>query len=477
LVKNQVIVQDSGMRIRDSALLVLSRGAMELAWRYAWAFFLVFLSMGVVFPLFAGAGILCASALLNRASQKWGWQNYWMVLFNIIGIVVCVLLFLHHYRYPAYPFWSMAWLVRLVGDPSGIVEWFLLFLTGYCLILVWQGGRYLKKTTWNHLAVCLQFDKGLGLLFSLLIVNAVLTSKAGMGLPAHAMGFVIPFYLISGLAAVGLSRHEHEVEKSFLAGYRGLGIILSSAAIAILFGCGLVFLFHPYLFPAADALLAAIDQATAPMVPYLIRFLRYMLTPEHMMQMEGTPDNPDTTQIELTQPPEAGWLVVTANILVWAFIALVIVMAAGLVFYMFKRLLAWLLSKDSHDGSSLTFSAWMRGLLKTLMAVPVTFWHFLASFFKQVDSAAMVYVRLLRWGRHSGVLKQPTETPDEYASRLMHLFPDISQDIRLIVNAFNREIYGLIKTPPDTLTDIQNAQRRMKSIRYWPQRARVWLAY
>ena len=55
---------------RASAILTISRGAMELSWRYAWAFFLIFLSMGVAFPLFAAACILAVSAVLNRASQK-----------------------------------------------------------------------------------------------------------------------------------------------------------------------------------------------------------------------------------------------------------------------------------------------------------------------------------------------------------------------------------------------------------------------
>lgn len=274
---------------------------------------------------------------------------------------------------------------------------------------------------------------------------------------------------------MGLSRHQHAVEKSFLRGYRGLGIIFSIAAIAILFCSGLVFLFHPYLFPAADALLATIDRTAAPMVPYLIRFLRYILTPNYRMNAETMPDDTGTAQIELAAPPEAGWLVVTANIMVWVTMGVVILMVAGLIFYLLKRLLTWLLSKDSVDSSPLTFKAWARGLLKSLVAIPVTLWRFLASVFKQVDSAAMVYVRLLRWGRHSGVLKRPNETPDEYASRLMRLFPKISQDIRLIVNAFDREIYGLVQTTPDMLTDIQKAQRRMKSIRHWPMRLKAWL--
>jgi len=460
---------------RGSALLVVSRGAMELAWRYAWAFFLIFLSMRFIFPLFAAACILCVSAVLNHASRKFGWQMYRVVLLNILGFMVCALLFLHHFRYPTYPFWSMAWVGRLVGDPSGIVEWFLLLLTIYCLVLIWQGGQYLTKNPGDYLTVCMQFDKGLGLLFSLLIVNVLFLTRADFGLPVNALIFIVPAYLIFGLASMGLSRHQHDVQKSFLSGYRGLGIIFSIAVLAILFGSGLIFLFHPYLFPAADALLATIDQTATPMVPYLIRFLRYILTPEHRMNIQGIPDDTDTAQIELAQPPDAGWLVATANILVWVFITLVILMLAGLIFYMLKRLFIWLLSRDAIDGPPLTLHTWARGLLKRLLAIPVTLWRFLASFFKRVDSAAMVYVRLLRWGRHSGVLKRLNETPDEYASRLMGLFPKFSPDIRLIVSAFNREIYGLIQTTPDMLTDIQKAQRRMKSIRHWPGRAKVWL--
>ena len=99
----------------------------------------------------------------------------------------------------------------------------------------------------------------------------------------------------------------------------------------------------------------------------------------------------------------------------------------------------------------------------------------ISDIFKRVDSAAMVYVRLLSWGRHSGVLKRPNETPGEYGGRLMDHFPGLNQEIRQIVDAFNREIYGLIQTGPDMLADIRKAQRRMQSIRHWPVRVKVWL--
>ena len=92
----------------------------------------------------------------------------------------------------------------------------------------------------DYLSVCLQFDKGLGLMFGLLIVNAVFQTRAGVGLPTNALGFLMPAYLIFGLTAIGFNRHQHDVRKSFLSGYRGLGIIFSAAAMTILFVSGIV---------------------------------------------------------------------------------------------------------------------------------------------------------------------------------------------------------------------------------------------
>jgi hypothetical protein len=349
-------------------------------------------------------------------------------------------------------------------------------LTVFCLILIWQGGWHLRKSPRDYLSVCLQFDKGLGLLFGLLIVNALFLIRAGAGMAADSLGFLIPAYLIFGLSAIGLNRHQQDVRKSFLSGYRGLGIIFSVAALTILFSSGVVFLFHPYLFPAADALLATLDQATAPMVPYLIHFIRYLLVPRHRMRLfSGIEEDQEALQIELSAPAADGWQSAVANILVWVTMGAVILMVAGLLLYMLKRVLAWLLSKDDQDRPSLTFQAWALGLLKSLAAIPATLRRFLTAFLKPADSAAMVYVRLLTWGKHSGVLKRCNETPDEYADRLMRLFPGLDQEIRQIVDAFNREIYGLIQTGPDVLADIRKARRRMRRMRHWPRRAKVWL--
>ena len=103
-------------------------------------------------------------------------------------------------------------------------------------------------------------------------------------------------------------------------------------------------------------------------------------------------------------------------------------------------------------------------------------WNGLASLLKRIDSAAAIYAGLLRWGRRSGLPAVASETPVEYGARLKQWFPQLKTEIEMIIEAFNRELYGQI--PPDkrVLAGIQSAQGRMRNPRHWPLRMRAWFA-
>ena len=103
-------------------------------------------------------------------------------------------------------------------------------------------------------------------------------------------------------------------------------------------------------------------------------------------------------------------------------------------------------------------------------------WHGLASLLKRIDSAAAIYAGLLRWGRRSGLPPVASETPLEYGVRLMQRFPHLQTEIEMIIEAFNREIYGQIQSNQKVLTRIQTARRRMRNPRHWPSRMRGWFA-
>jgi hypothetical protein len=193
------------------------------------------------------------------------------------------------------------------------------------------------------------------------------------------------------------------------------------------------------------------------------------------MDLAGTQDGAGAAQVDASPPPAEGWMTDVAGILVWVTVAVVLFMAAGLMVYLLKRLLAWLLSGDALESPPLTFGAWLLGLWNDLFALPARLWRLAASLFKRIDSAALVFARLVDWGRRCGLSKRHNETPDEYGRRLLLHFPKLEQEICLIVKAFDGEVYGLVNTGPDQLADILRAQRRMRRMRYWPKRMKVWL--
>ena len=87
---------------------------------------------------------------------------------------------------------------------------------------------------------------------------------------------------------------------------------------------------------------------------------------------------------------------------------------------------------------------------------------------------AVFYRRLLLRGRTSGFTTVLSETPFEYGMRLGHHFPKAKQEIGLIVEKFNLEIYGE-KTPQgETLSELKHAWRKLNSPFFWPARFKKW---
>ena len=70
---------------------------------------------------------------------------------------------------------------------------------------------------------------------------------------------------------------------------------------------------------------------------------------------------------------------------------------------------------------------------------------------------------------------ESSETPAEYGEKLKDHFPRLQNEICLIVDAFNREYYGQMKTGDRQLTEIKAAHRSMHRIKHWTGRIKVWL--
>jgi hypothetical protein len=462
------------MKSGKDTLLLLARAGMEISWRYAWAVFLTLSITHRRFPLAEAAGALAMAAFLTRLTARRNWRVYQTLLLQLAGFVLSALLIGYRIWFEGLPFFSLTWIRDLFLNPKDLPQWTILMLILFCLLLVWQGGRTLVKAPKDYFSVCLQFDKGLGLFFLLLLVQFVLQEKAGIRIEDRAREFLIFAFFIFSLISIGLTRDRHDLQKSFLSGYHGVGVILSFSTVILMFGSGMTLLFYPYLTHMADSLQIVLKNVTEPMVPVIVKVLSFIFVPGRLRDevMNSGAVEPDASAISASG--DGGWAALLLKGLGWGVIGIIALMAVVILGYIMSYIAGRLFKKNIKEkGQPMSF-AWLFKLLEELICMPLRIWDAFVHMLKGFDSAVPVYIGFLRWASRSGLAPISSETPTEYGNRVMQHFPNLKQEIEMIVEAFNREVYGLFVTDPKILAGILSARRRMRSPRHWPSRMKAW---
>jgi hypothetical protein len=411
---------------------------------------------------------------LTRFSAGRSWRVYQKLLLQVSGFLALAVLAAHQIRYEALPFFSLEWIVDLVLGARTMSQWSVLMLLLFCLWLSWRGGNILIHSPRLYLPVCLHFDKGLGLFFLLLVTKAFVMSRFGIDFADPSVGFMAIAYIAFSLTAIAVARNQGMAHKSFLSGYHGIGVILSVVVIVTLLFGGMTFLFYPYLTVVADSALVALKDASQPVAPVLIGILRFLLRPKHLSLMDEAPykDSPPIPDLETSAA--SGWETLLQSIAflgMAGIIGIVLLIAiGGFAFYMIRLLLV----RNQNESVRLPLLRRIVNLLGALAALPFHAWREVTCFLKGIDCAAGAYVKMIRWGRRSGVALVPSETPAEYGNRLMSLFPGLGAEITLIVEAFNREVYGQKTIDGKLLSGLRSAHRHMKRLRHWPLRIKRW---
>ena len=453
-------------------LWVLARAGMELSWRYAWVGFLMLLICHRVFPLAETLGALVAAAVLNRLFENDSWRLYQSLFLEGVGLALFSLLVLYRLWYESVPFFGFAWLSVFFQGSTEQPHQSVLLLILFCLLLIWRGGRLLLKRPMDYHHVCIQFDKGIGLFMLLLLVKFLIQEKAGIFVDGLAMGFLVCAFFLFSLLSIFLARKQPALEKSFMTGYHGIGITLSLTCLMILFGSAATFFFYPTLTQVADSLQVLLKDASGPMLPVLIAILVFFFAPGKMRDEVGELTGSLSDMSGFSPPTVGKWETLLLKGIGLGLMVVMGIIAAGLCGLFIRYLLRLLLKKNTQNSSQLSL-AWFRDAAGWLMSLPVRVWRKLLFWLESAQSAAAVYSGLLAWGRRSGVRLLPGETPAEYGNRLVHHFPDLVDEIGWVIDAFNRETYGLMTMDRDILLRLRSAQRRMKRLRYWPSRLKT----
>jgi hypothetical protein len=332
----------------------------------------------------------------------------------------------------------------------------------------------LARRSTSYPTLCSRFDLGIAVFFLLFLTKSLLLIKGGIKIEDPISQLLLfPFFLFS-LLAIGLVRNQSTTPRNFLSGYQNIGIIISFTLVVVLFGTGLVLFFLPYLTLSAEVGHDILKVVARPLGGILVSVLRFIFFHGAIQQEKPSPPSKGSVGDLLSPVESSWWAELFEKILVWVFgslLGLIALFVSGVaVFYLFR----WLFSRTSisrrRQSSWYLISLWVEQLRIFLLS-----WlRRLVERVKGYRRAIQLYSALLSWGRRSGIPHFLSETPIEYGLRLNHQFPALKREIELIIDAFNREVYGEITLNEQQLGQAQFALRRLRSPLHWPLRLKTW---
>ncbi len=457
------------MRKNREALLFLAHGAMELCWLYACTSFLLAAIKIRPFPLHAAIATFFLAAAFNRFLRGSGLRVISTLGLQTLGLLLAASRIIYTLNYRTYSYFGKEWIAELFGKTRDSQEWLLLMIMLVSVLVFWLAGVAFARRSSTYLSTCTRFDYGVTAFFCLFVIKSLLLVKGGIAVKNPApMLLIFPFFIIS-LLAIGLARNSDKAQKNFLAGYRGIGMLLSFTMIFLAIGAGLVLFFMTYLSAAAEASYGVLQSVAGPLLPVLERVLLFLFAklPE---QNALFPKTEMDNRLIIAPGESSPW----SENLAWVLFGLVLLI--GLIFCVLAiwHLLRWLISRTYKEERKPIHWQLMLWWTQRL-------WAALASGFKRATQKFMgyrdpvqFYCAFLRWGRRSGLPHLLSETPGEYGLRLKKQFPSLTRDIGRIVGAFNLAVYGEVNLDDGQMTRVKHSWKRLRSARHWPARLKSW---
>jgi len=464
------------MKEKNDALLLTVHGFMEFIWRYAWAGFAMFAMTGRPVPLFEALGAFFLAAIVTRLPQGKGWRIVSILALQAICIVFAAGVMVHAFYYGSFPFWSEGWIREFFASPRTPLEWIMLIIFGFWILIFWSGGVNLTRKPSGYYTVCARFDTGLAALLVLYLLEWLLLSRGGIQSPDPLAKYLIFPYFLFSVFAIGLARNRNNERREYLAGHRGVGIISTVLAALALMGTAIFMLFLPVFTAAAETGYAVIKGVAAPLGPVVVGVLRFLFMGRKPLSRNGASSGEESLSQPLPLPTgeSSWWEEILEGVLMWSSFglvgtALLVLMAVG-----GWALARWLLSRTSRTeagrGGGNCLSFWletMRGFLYSLRE------RFHARG-KKSRQAPRLFAWLRAWGRRSGVPPLLSETPGEYGARLKQRFPALKAEVDFIIDTYHKEVYGKGSSSEEHWNRAGIIRRRLISPVYWPSRLQSW---
>ncbi|MDO9534803.1 MAG: DUF4129 domain-containing protein [Bacillota bacterium] len=457
-----------------NSLLFLAAGGMELSWIYAISatFYVVLESM--VFPLMEATAAFFLAALLTLFYRGRRWWVLQAVGLHLLGFTIVALRNLYVFYSSTDPFFNSSWVVELFSRPKEPIEGLILGLVIFWSAVFWAGGLFFALRPLSYFFINTRFDLGIGVFFFILLVSGGIEAVNPFG------PFLLFSFFLFSMTAIVMARNRGRGHKEFLAGYRGMGLVLFFSVTVLIFTGSIILFFLPYLTMTAEAGYSVIKGIASPLAPLLLAFFRFFFG-RGIKTDAGGSDLPGDVPVESMEPSAAAWgSEFFQNMITWLGGGLLVLCAAAFFAWAIWKLLGWLFSRTQGENKSRSFKEdfllWLR-LWQLRM-------HSILSFMRRIffrsdrqSEVIALYSRLLSWGSVSGFPPVLSETPSEYGMRLGVHFPTLKNEIKLIAGNFNREVYGKMIPDKERLFLLRRAWRRVNSPLQWPSRFLKWFSH
>ena len=462
------------MRGPKPMLLTITGGAMEFCWLYGWATFMTIAVLHRPFPFLEAAAAFALGAYATRLTLGKGIRVVSVLGVHAAGFAAVAMGAAYAVHASGYGFFDPAWVKDIFGGDHGFVEWAAIVMTLIWALLFWVSGVATQRRPKTYYGFCARLDIGLAALFCLYLVKLLFLVRGNISIEHPALRFMVfPFFLCS-LFALGMTRMEGTGFKSFLPGYRGVGVILGFAStVLLLSGCVGLFLMSG-MRAAAHAAYGSIRSLAGWSLPFVERSLRILFS-RGAIRPEAAAPSKGIDWAMATWGKDSWWMEYVEKIMGWGVWGIFALMAAGTIGMAVIFTVKWLLTRTGgsadRPGKPKGLLLYLRRLWERLFGLA----QGLARLVAGLHGAPQVYGALVRWARRAGLSPATGETPSEFGARLGRQFPRIGPDIECVVAGYNEEVYGQTPLAGDGLERLGQAWRRLRSPVHWPRRVKMRL--
>ncbi len=438
--------------------LAASCCGMDLCWLCAWANFLAVSTTQITFPMGRACAAFFMAVFMSYFFRARRYRRIWSVLGHALGLGLMI--------------WAAV--SEDIGQnlPFTFLQWYQMTLIAAMVGLFWYKGTKLSSRQMSYHTICNYFDLGISLLFSLLIIKMLIQIKGGIIIQESFTLYLMGGYFFFGLIALFFSQDTTIREKQYIKGFRVYGVLIS-VIIALLFcGIAMVFILLPFMISFAESGYDVLKQAAGPLSPYLIAVLRFLFAPRKNSADIGIiQQNPDITGPHI--PQTLGYTNWADHLFFSAFMAILFLICVFMTGYIAYKIFKFLMSKQSLQPRDKEEAMFFLLLIRWLVLLFNSFKTSIQDLFGKVEDAKKGFIKLISWGRKSGMIKLHIETPSEYAQRLQHQFAPLENEIKTILHAFHLETYGEMPLDKTDISQMAKALKTMHSPLFWPLRIKT----